>query len=89
MVKATIFGVIWCVVLYFVSCFVVGAVAGAIAGMADPENASAAGAQAGAVAVSAYRPIILLGAVTLAFIGSWSGVLPGTKRTKAEPADGA
>lgn len=72
--------------LYFVACFLVGAVAGAMAGMADPENASGAGAQAGATAVSANRVIILIGAVALAFIGSWSGVLPGTKRNKAEPA---
>jgi len=89
MVKATILGIVWCIVLYFVACFLVGAVAGAIAGAANPENASAAGAQAGTAAVSAYRLIIFLGAVAVALIGSWSGVLPSTKRNKTVTTDGA
>jgi len=89
MIKATILGIVWCVVLYFVACFLVGAVAGAIAGAADPKNASIAGAQAGTAAVSAYRLTIFLGVVAVAIIGSWSGVLPGTKRNKAVPTDGA
>jgi len=67
----------------------VGAVAGGIAGAADPDNASAAGAQAGAAAVTEYRFIILLGAVSLTFVGTWSGVLPGTKRDRAASTDGA
>lgn len=82
MVRPTIFGIVWCVVLYFVACFLVGAVGGAIAGAADPDNAAIAGAQAGAAAVSAYRLMIFLGAVAVAFIGTWSGVLPGTKRNR-------
>jgi hypothetical protein len=85
--KATILGIVWCVVLYFVACLLVGAVAGAIAGAADAGNGSAAAARAGTAAVSAYRLIIFIGAV--AVIGSWSGVLPGTKRNKAVPMDGA
>ncbi len=89
MVKTIILGIVWSVVLYFVACFLVGAVAGASAGATDPENASMAGAQAGTAAVSAYRLMIFLGAVAVAIIGSWSGVLPGTKRNKAIPTDGA
>jgi amino acid transporter len=89
MVKAMILGIVWCVVLYFVGCFLVGAVAGAIAGATDPDNASAAGAQAGAAVVSSYRLIIFLGAIAVASVGTSCGVLPGTQRNKAVPADGA
>ncbi len=89
MVKRISFGVVWWFVLYFVACFLVGAVAGAIAGARDPENASVAGAQAGAAAVASYRSAIILGSAALAAVGTWSGVLPGTKRKRAKPSDGA
>lgn len=89
MAKPIILGIVWCLVLYFVTCFLVGAVAGGIAGAADPDNAAAAGAQAGEAAVSAYRLIIILGAVAIAFIGTWFGLLPGTKRTKVMTTDSA
>ena len=88
MVKTTLIGIIWCVVLYLLGCAIVGGVAGGIAGASDPENASAVGAQAGAAVVAAYRPFIFFGAAAVAFVGSWSGMLPGTKRNKAEPTDG-
>ena len=80
MFKSIVFGIAWCVAAYFLGCVLVGAVAGGIAGAADPNNASALGAQAGAAAVSANRPMIFVGAMILAILGTWRQLLPGTKR---------
>ena len=64
-----LFGILWIVVLYFGACILIGAVAGAIAGSNDPENASAAGAQAGYNAVVAYRIYVFAGAVAIGALG--------------------
>ena len=84
MLKRVLFGVLWCVVIYFLACILTGAVAGAIAGSRDSANASAVGAQAGAKAVADLRGYIFAGAVGLSAIGTWAGVLPGTRSKQPE-----
>jgi uncharacterized oligopeptide transporter (OPT) family protein len=64
-VKRTLFGFLWCVVIYFAASFVVGAVAGGIAGAKDSSNSSIAGQRAGADAVEAFRGLILLGSLLI------------------------
>src|SRR5262245_6755156 len=80
MVKRILIGFLWCVVIYFAACFVVGAVAGAIAGAKDPSNSSMAGQRAGAEAVEAFRGLILLGSVFISGLGTWAGILPEKRR---------
>jgi hypothetical protein len=82
-VKRTLFGFLWCVVIYFAASFVVGAVAGGIAGAKDSSNSSIAGQRAGADAVEAFRGLILLGSLLISGLGTWAGILPGTKSKKA------
>jgi hypothetical protein len=82
MVKRFVFGFLWCVGFYFAGSFLVGAIAGAIAGAKDPANASQVGAVAGTNAVQALRIYILGAAVLLSSLGSWAGVLPGTRIRK-------
>jgi hypothetical protein len=82
MVKRILFGFLWCVGFYFAGCALVGAVAGAIAGAKDPANASQVGAMAGTSAVEALHVYIFAGAVLLSVVGSWAGLLPGTRIKK-------
>lgn len=82
--KRVLFGVLWCIVLYFGACMLTGAIAGGMAGGDDPAHAYEAGAQAGAEAVKAWRGYYLVGAVVLAAAGTWTGWLPGT-RPKRQP----
>jgi hypothetical protein len=82
MVKRILLGFLWCVVIYFVACFVVGAVAGGIAGARDLSNSSVVGQKAGAEAVDAFRGLILLGSILISGLGTWAGILPGTKSKK-------
>lgn len=77
--KRILVGMVWCVVLYFVACIMIGAVAGAIAGANDPENAAKARAEAGARVVGGNRPLILLGSTAVGVLGTVVGWLPGTK----------
>jgi hypothetical protein len=78
MIRRIVFGVVWCVVIYFAACVVTGGIAGGIAGGQNPENAAAAGAQAGSQAVEALRGYLFLGAALLAILGTWTSFLPGT-----------
>jgi hypothetical protein len=77
--KRLLFGVLWCIVLYFGACFLTGAIAGGMAGGDDPDRAFEAGSQAGAKAVSALRIYLIVGAVVLGGVGTWVGYLPGTR----------
>ena len=55
------------------ACIVIGGVAGAVAGAADPENASEAGALAGAEAVLKYRAYVMATAAAFGVLGAWLG----------------
>src|SRR5437762_14267301 len=81
MVKRLIVGIVWCVLLYFGTCVLVGGVAGFIAtATIEPgQDPSEVGGRAGANAVQAARPFILLAAVGIAGGGAYFGVLPGTR----------
>ncbi len=82
MVRRILFGVVWCVVLYFGACMVTGGVAGAMAGNRDPANAAVVGRRAGSEAVGALRGYFVVGALLLSVGGTWAGVLPGTRAGK-------
>jgi hypothetical protein len=82
MMKRVVFGILWCVVIYFGACMITGGIAGGIAGSDDPKDAFESGAQAGAKAVSALRLYFLFGAVFIALVGTWLGWLPGTRQRK-------
>jgi hypothetical protein len=78
--KRVLFGVIWCVVLYFAVCIFMGAVAGGIAGSRDPANAAANGREAGRRVVAATRGYIFAGSIVVSVLGAWTGFLPGTRK---------
>lgn len=82
--KRIIFGLIWCVLLYFGTCMVVGGVAGFIAssGAENVEDASAKGSGAGVAAVQTGRLWILFGSILTGTVASYLRILPGTKQTK-------
>jgi len=73
-----VMGLVWFAVIYFFACVILGGIAGGIAGANNPQNAAAAGAEAGARIVGTYRPLIALGAAVIAGAGSMFGILPGT-----------
>jgi len=79
MLRKIVMGLVWFVVFYFGTCFIVGGIAGGIAGSRDPAHAQEAGGIAGREAVLEYRPFILGGSILFAFAGSMTGILPGTK----------
>ena len=80
MVKRVLFGILWFVVIYFAACTIVGAVAGGIAGFQDPANATALGSRVGREVVEANKFLILGGSALLSFIGTGTGILPGTRK---------
>lgn len=80
--RRVFFGFLWGIALYFVACVATGAIAGGIAGVQDPQNAHVAGQVAGAKAVEALRLYLLGGAALLVAVGTWFGILPGTKAQK-------
>lgn len=82
MMKRVVFGILWCVVIYFGACMITGGIAGGIAGNDDPKNAFESGAQAGAKAVSALRLYFFIGAVLISLVGTLLGCLPGTRPRK-------
>jgi hypothetical protein len=84
MFRRIIFGVVWCVVLYFGACMITGGIAGGQAGAKDPANAAAVGAVAGAKAVEALRVYFLMGALAIATVGTAAGILPGTQVKKSD-----
>ena len=85
MLKKVIFGLIWLVVLYFLTCAVAGGIAGGIAGANDPQHAAEAGARASMTLVGKYRPVFFLGALGLAVVGTIMEWLPGTKVQRPKP----
>ena len=88
MLKKIFFGIIWFVVIYFGICFIVGGIAGFVAGAENPENASQAGAAAGAAAVQKYLLFIFLGSIGAVIAGTVTEVLPGTKsKAVVEPKE--
>lgn len=77
-----LFGIVWCVVLYFGICGIVGGVAGAKAGRNARGSAMASqlGGIAGGKAVRENHIVIVAGAIALAIAGSATGILPGTRQ---------
>ncbi len=86
MIRRIIFGLLWFVLIYIVSCAVTGGVAGGYAGNADPANAAQAGAKAGAAAVEKIGTYLLIGSALFAAVGTYFGFLPGTHRSKEKSA---
>jgi hypothetical protein len=84
-IRKILMGIVWFVVIYFGTCFLLGAAAGAVAGANDPQNASEAGRLAGAKIVSTYILYILSGSLLAAVVGAATGFLPGTKGQPKEP----
>lgn len=84
--KKFAFGFVWLMVIYLVSCMLLGAFAGAVAGVENPQNASEAGRLAGARIVEEWRPYLVAGALLLSALGTATGVLPGTRNAKAKDA---
>lgn len=84
MVRRISFGLVWLFVLYFGIATFVGGVAGGIAGAnAQPdENPAILGQEAGARAVEAYFPWIVLSSLSLSIIGTMFGFLPGTHKSR-------
>jgi hypothetical protein len=74
LMKRILIGLLLAVVFYFGACVVIGGVAGAVAGANDPENASEAGALAGAEAVLKYRAFVMATAAAFGVLGGWLGV---------------
>lgn len=77
--KRVLLGILWCIVIYFAACSLIGAIAGALTGAANPGQAATLGFQAGFDTVSAVRGYILAAAALLATFGVRNGVLPGTR----------
>ena len=69
-------GVVWFVVIYFVVCVILGGIAGGMAGANDPAHASEAGRIAG--------QRIVAGSIVLAAVGTFLGILPGTRPGKKD-----
>jgi hypothetical protein len=85
--KRILLAIVWCVVLYFLGCVLVGGIAGglATANIRPGEDASAIGAAAGARVVGGNRPLIGAFAAALAILGSYFGFLPGLRVTPKQP----
>ena len=77
MVRRFLLGILWSIAIYFGACFFVGAVAGAVASAYDPAHATAAGMEAGAIAVASMRLYLIFGALIVGTTGTMSGFLPG------------
>ena len=85
-VRRIVFGFLWFIVFYFAACMLIGAVAGGFAGAKDPDNAREAGRIAGAEAVGRVLPLIVIGSLLGAAVGSATGFLPGTRGKKEDEA---
>lgn len=93
MVKRVVIGVIWFVVLYIGACAIGGGVAGGMAASklgknANAQTGAAAGARAGEEFGKKWGTFILLGSATIAGIGTFGGILPGTRPQATEPQPG-
>ncbi|HEX4147303.1 MAG TPA: hypothetical protein VHY91_27650 [Pirellulales bacterium] len=88
--RRPLFGIVWFLVLYFGSFFVIGAVAGGVAAnryRGNPAMAQASAREAAMGFVNNYHAHILAGAGVLTVLGSGAGILPGTRKTReVEPA---
>lgn len=72
---------VWCVVLYFAGCVLVGGIAGGVASarLHPGEDARAVGAAAGARAVQTSRSLIGVVAAVISIVGSYFRLLPGSR----------
>lgn len=79
MIKRVLFAIVWCVVLYFAGCALVGGIAGGIASarLERGQDAYSVGAAAGARVVEASRMFIGVAAAVLSILGAYFGFLPG------------
>ncbi len=84
MVKRILFGFLWFVVILMVSRMIAGGVVGASAGAGT--TTFEGGYQAGFAASQAFFGrwgwLFTVGSLALAVLGTWKGVLPGTKPKK-------
>jgi len=76
MMRRFLLGILWSIAIYFGACFLVGVVAGAVAGAYDPVHATAAGMEAGALAVASIRLYLIFGALFVGTTGTMIGFLP-------------
>jgi len=88
MIMRLLFAIVWCVVLYFVGCVLVGGIAGGLASarIQPGEDAHAVGAAAGSRAVQSSRILIGLLAAAISIVGAYAGVLPGFRVQRSETA---
>jgi hypothetical protein len=77
--RKVLFGLLWWVLLYFVTCSLAGGIAGGMAGGRDPQHAAEAGARASQELVTRLAGYFLLGSGIVAVGGAAFGLLPGTR----------
>jgi hypothetical protein len=80
--KRVLMGIVWFVVLYIGSCMAIGMGVGFVAGTHDPAHAKEAGKVAAQKTLQPYLPYLLGGSLLLAFAGTATGILPGTRKRK-------
>jgi hypothetical protein len=78
-VKQVVFGILWSVIFFIGSCFVAGMIVGNMAAKRDPAHAMEAARRAGERLGETLGPLFLVGSVVLSAVGTWFGVLPGTR----------
>jgi uncharacterized membrane protein YedE/YeeE len=76
MVRRFLLGILWSIAIYFGACCFVGAMAIAAASAYDPAHATAAGMEAGAIAVASIRLYLVFGALFVGTVGTMIGFLP-------------
>jgi len=80
MIKRIILGVVWFVAIYFSVCLISVAATVGVLWAKNLANAFAAGARSGSAIVTAYHMFFLIGSIIAAIVGTWFGLLPGTKK---------
>jgi hypothetical protein len=80
MTRQIIIVILWTAVLYFGTC----AIAGAIVHANSTQDHPAKVQDEIASVIFPHRPYILIGAIAIAGIGTWTGWLPGTGTKKSE-----
>ena len=85
MARRFIVGLVYCIVLYYASLFVVGMVAGHRATVEPGQDVVAVRNQAAIDAANNSRQIIGFAVVGLVFFGSRLGFLPGTRARERSP----
>jgi hypothetical protein len=80
MFRRILFFLAWCVMLYVFGCIGAAAVAMAQTAAQHPASVADLGPAAAGRLIEFYRLHILVGALLVAVIGSFAGLLPGTGR---------